>query len=209
MFTSERLKWRKQAADTCPDLPSLKPRLATATASRLVDIYAEHMSETERVFPTKSAFRLWQLGSDLANSILYDFTNRDQLIYRVVGEEIKARFGFNPDGRSYLEFVAPERRASALEAFQHCADTPCAMHVRIRQHFESGRRALCEVVGVPLADNPGEATARYLLFVDKLVEDEDVRVGERGVMLYAQIVSRCFVDIGFGVPGDFKDLVPR
>ncbi len=209
MFTSDRLKWRRQAADSCPSLTTLRPSLETDTTLRLLDIYDQHLTEAQGGIPTKGRFQSWQLGGALANSILYDFVERDDLIYRIVGEEIKARFGFNPDGRSYLEFVPPERKASALEAFRLCADTPCAMYVQIEQQFEGGLSVLCEVLGVPLAEQESDSDARYLLFVNDLVGGKSIRNMKRGVMHTAQIVSRCFVDVGFGVPGDFHDLVPR
>ncbi len=209
MFTSDRLRWRKQAAVSAPSLSALRPSLTTDAVLRLLDIYDQHLSEADGGVPSKSRFRSWQLGGTLANSILYDFVERDDLIYRIVGEEIKARFGLNLDGHSYLDFVPPERRASALEAFRLCADTPCAMHVQIEQRFDGGLTALCEVLGVPLTEHESDRQARYLLFVDELMGDTSLRGRKRGVMQSAHIVSRCFVDVGFGVPQDFHDLVHR
>ena len=209
MFTRERLRWRKQAAGAHPSLFSLVGSLETEAARNLVQIYKQHLDEALEGLPTKSDFKSWMLKGELEHCILYDFEDREKLVFRVVGEEIKARFGNNLAGRSYFEFVAPERRASALQAFRHCADTPCAMHVKMRQAFENGRRALCEVVGVPLAEDAGEKQARYLLFINKLVDEGDIRYPDRGMLQHTEILSRRFADIGFGCPDGFHDLVRR
>lgn len=149
------------------------------------------------------------LKGDLANVILYDLVDREDLVYRLVGEDIKKRFGYNPDGHSYLEFVQPERRQSALRAFCHCADTPCAMHVLVRQGFLKNGYADCEVLGVPLADKEGDREGRFLLFVNRILESHNAPARDLRDLQVADIHSRRFVDIGFGCPSGFYDLVPR
>ena len=149
------------------------------------------------------------LKGDLANVILYDLVDREDLVYRLVGEAIKKRFGYNPDGRSYLEFVQPERRQSALRAFCLCADTPCAMHVLVRQGFLKDGYADCEVLGVPLADKEGDREGRFLLFVNRILESHNAPARDLRDLQVADIHSRRFVDIGFGCPSGFYDLVPR
>lgn len=209
LFISEKIRWRRRPAETCDDLSALGALLISDTARRLADIYSARLDEANGAVPTKESFPSWMLKGDLANVILYDLVDREDLVFRVVGEAIKARFGFNPDGRSYLEFVPPERQKSALQAFRLCADTPCAMHVLVRQGFANGGHADCEVLGVPLAENEGDRDGRFLLFVNKVIESANAPAQDLRDLQVAEILSRRFVDIGFGCPAGFHDLVPR
>ena len=183
--------------------------LLSDTAQRLAEVYEAHLADSNGTVPTKESFPSWMLKGDLANVILYDLVDRQDLVFRVVGEAIKKRFGFNPDGRSYLEFVAPERRESALRAFRLCADTPCAMHVLVKQGFANGGHANCEVLGVPLAEKEDDRDGRFLLFVNRIIESSDAPAQDLRDLKVAEILSRRFVDIGFGCPAGFHDLVPR
>jgi len=62
-----------------------------------------------------SALPMRMMAPLMANIILFEVENRDQITYRLAGEEVKDRLGFNPTGKNFLDLIKPDiREASAV-----------------------------------------------------------------------------------------------
>lgn len=200
-------EWRREEATGLDSLEALEAYVATGAAKRVVGVYRRLLTQNAGGLPRKAGFDPTELGRDLANTILYDVTDPAHVVFRIVGETMKAHFRTNPVGRCYLEFVPEERRPHALAAFRACAKTPCAMLSRTRQVFASGVWRYCEAVGLPLvAETMGEP-ATHLLFVDTPLAQGAASDYDTASFRFAHLLERRFVDLGFGTPDGFVDLV--
>lgn len=201
-------EYHSQVAGSLNGLSDLFQELQSKPLEVLARIYEEMLEETGGALPKKAAFDITRLGSVLAHAVLYDLTDPDRVIFRIIGEEMKNHFKVNPVGRSYLEFVPETRRQRALKAFRLCVETPCAMLSRSRQYFGDGLGANCEALGVPLmGENGGPAT--HMLFVDYPVDDGSHGYFNRTEFRYAHMRQRFFIDLGHGVPENFVDLIVK
>lgn len=193
-------------AGTIAGLDAVHPGLRTDAARAWLGAYARQIDELGGRLPGKREFKPWLLRGALASTLLFDVTDTGDPVFSIVGDTVVHRFGRNPVGRPYREFVRPERLRTALKAFQHCAERPCGMVVLVRQCFESGLYMRCEAFGLPLMNDAG-TRASHLVFTDAVVDAEKTVAGDRGEMIYANVIERSFIDLGFGCPEGFDDLV--
>lgn len=193
-------------AGTIDSLDAVPPILRTDAGRLWLSAYARQIDELGGRPPRKSEFKPWLLRGALASTLLFDVTDSGNPIFSIVGDTVVHRFGRNPVGRPYREFVRPERLRSALKSFQHCAEYPCGMLVLVRQCFESGLYMRCEAFGLPLLNDAG-TRASHLVFTDAVVDAEKTLGANRGEMIYANVIARSFIDLGFGCPDDFEDVV--
>ena len=199
-------EYQSQVAGSLSGLSALFQELHSKPLEVLAKIYTEMLDESGGQLPRKADFDITRLGSVLAHTVLYDLTDPDRVVFRIIGEEMKNHFKVNPVGRSYLEFVPEARRQHALKAFRLCVETPCAMLSRSRQFFGDGLGANCEALGVPLMGENG-SPATHMLFVDYPVDDGSHGYFKRTEFRFAHMRERIFIDLGHGVPADFVDLV--
>jgi hypothetical protein len=169
--------------------------------------YGKLIAEAGGKLPEKSKIDPMVLGANLANAVLYDVSDPERVIFKIVGENMKDHFKINPVGRCYLDFVPEFRRPHALSAFRFCAELPCAMLSRTRQVFESGLTRYCEAVGFPLMGSSEDGYATHLLFVDSPVHFQLSDQFDKSPFRFAHMLERHFVDLGHGVPDNFIDLV--
>ena len=121
---------------------------------------------------------------------------------------MKERFGFNPTGQDYYQFVPEIRRRYARWAMNMAVATPCGFRAELEQVYSSGDVAIIEVAAVPLlSDEPG--VDGFILFADcaltRWQRYRDTVVTLKG----ANVLRRDLIDLGFGVDADFRYLVPN
>jgi len=221
-----------RSAGCLSSLAELKSIARSEATHRLVDVYSALMAELDPSLPQPSLpqpglpqpglpqpglrqpslpqkvdFNPMALRNFTTNAVLYDVSDPNHIVFRLVGETIKSHFGINPVGRCYLEFVPGKRRAHAHTAFRHCADQPCAMLSRTLRVFESGSGRYCESLGVPLFGPDPSRPATHLLFVNNPISSENYYCPDETPFNFAHMLERYFVDLGHGVPGHFDDLV--
>lgn len=218
MSNFSHLDWQNRPANQLKSLEELHGTVISDVVRNSVLAYQELIAAAGGRVPQKSEIDPMVLRATLANVVLYDVSDRDRVIFRIVGENMKNHFKINPVGKDYLDFVPEFRRTHALSAFRFCAELPCAMLSRTRQVFESGAARFCEAVGFPLMGNSENGHATHLLFVDSPVELEPANKfpgnnlagnnSDDSPFQFAHMLERHFVDIGHGVPDHFVDLVP-
>ncbi len=201
-------KWIEKPALRVNSLEAVAPLLKAPGTQALVKAYQDHLDHTAQTIPVKRDFNPLTLGRWVSFCAFLDVRDPEAVVYRLVGETLKERFGFDPTGRSYLEFVPDFRKPIALRAFEECASWPCAMAVMTEQTFESGRQALCEAVGVPVYENATDPRASYLLFIDQPFDMDRYWAMRASKMRYSSLLDRYFIDLGFGTPSDFIDMIP-
>lgn len=201
------MNWTIRPALSIPSLVAARPRFRSDIVRGLEELFSAMIDEAGGTIPPRAALDPARMPSLLPHAILYQFDESGDLIFRVVGENLVARFGFNPKDRPYTIFVHPDRRETAMQAFRVCAEHRCAMHLDIVQRFRTGRTVDCDVLGVPLAAEAGAAHVSHLLFVDCVVGSTTRYVPPDDGMTFLQVRERAFIDLGFGTPPGFEDRI--
>ena len=171
----------------------------------LVKAYQDHLDHTAQTIPVKRDFNPLTLGRWVSFCAFLDVRDPEAVVYRLVGETLKERFGFDPTGRSYLEFVPDFRKPIALRAFEECASWPCAMAVMTEQTFGPAARHSARLSGCP---SIVPTRASYLLFIDQPFDMDRYWAMRASKMRYSNLLDRYFIDLGFGTPSDFIDMIP-
>jgi hypothetical protein len=175
--------------------------LATCTAERC-RVFARYWLSLPRLdgLPPRSAFDPLAIPKLLPHIVLHDLRQPGRSIMRLVGTRMVDRFGFDPTGRDYTDFVAPERRGAALSALTAMAWHPCGMRVLLRGEYAGGHAMEAESIGFPLSDDSGDG--RFLVFVDDLTGRPRVWDRRAHPLRTLHVRERIFLDIGAGVPGE-------
>lgn len=203
------MTWVVQKPRSIVSLDDAPALFKTAAPHLLATGYAELMRDTGGEIPRKTGLDISKFASALSDMALFAVTMPDQCVYRVVGEDWKNRIGINPTGKNYFDFVAQERRESAVQSLRDVVALPSAFRVVIEQRYSGGRTANLEVLAVPLrSDEPG--VDGFTVFAAQLVSPLNFRSSDDRMVLGANIIERDLIDIGFGVNGAFVDIVrPR
>jgi hypothetical protein len=159
------------------------------------------------VLPNRSDFDPADIPRILPHVVFHDLRSPGRSILRVVGTRVVERFGLDPTGRDYTDFVAADRRARAYEELWKVARHPCGMHVTMRAVFEGGRSTTAGALGLPLQAD-ADPEGRFLVFVDELLPDEGARPEwwdtRAHPLLRFEVLARSYVNIGAGIPGSAR-----
>ncbi len=130
--------------------------------------------------------------------LLHDLGIEGRSTLRLIGTAIAERYGFDPTGRDYLEFVSPGRRETAYHELIKTATHPCGMRVVVECLYESGKTTVGESVGFPFTGREGQP---MMMFCDQLIEEPgyDMNQSEEPLDIHT-IRERDYIDIGFGSP---------
>jgi len=172
---------------------------------RLVRAYLTWRAAAKGAVPRKNGLDLSRLGPVMEHMVLTAVSKPDKCVYRLAGEEMKARIGVNPVGRNYYDFVPPERLEYARRAMHMAIDTPCGFRAELDQRYSDGRSRRIECVGLPLVSDEA-AVDGFILFSDCEIGRAQPLRGE-GMLLGAQLARRELIDIGFGVDKRFEDVI--
>ncbi len=200
------MAWNEKPATAIVALADLPPLLKTESARILAAGYAQLLAASGGAIPSKASLDLAPIARMLADAALVAIETPDRCIYRLVGENLKNRIGFDPTGLNYYDLVPEIRRRYAARAMNMVSGRPMGFRADITQVYSSGEALTIESLGMPLASNePG--IQGFILFADEAQTRWDRRVEEGTRLLGANVVRRDLVDIGFGVDADFRDLV--
>lgn len=150
------------------------------------------------VLPLKSSLDPTAIPKLLHRVVLHDLRQPGRSILRLVGTGMVRQYGFDPTGHDYIEYVAADRRESALAELIKVARHPCGMRVVIEHVHESGKNITAEATGFPFEADGGDG--RYLLFVDDAVALPTFHDPRRTPLEILRVLEREYIDIGAGVP---------
>jgi len=178
---------------------SHKTAFRSPRCQALSDYWWNLRAETPDDVPTRAMIDPGQIKPLLPYLVIHDLATPGKSVLRLVGTAIAARFGVDPTGRNYLDFVSSERQAEAYHHLYSTATHPCGMRVINHARYQSGKWTIAESVGFPLRHH--NTGGPLMLFLDDLVEEEnyDLEQRRRPVELF-HIPERDYLDVGFGVP---------
>lgn len=200
------MAWTEKPPTATVALADLAPLLRTDSAKILAAGYKQLLVATGGAIPSKASLDLAPIARMLADAALVAIETPDRCIYRLVGENLKNRIGFDPTGLNYYDLVPAIRRLYAMRAMNMVIAKPMGFRADIAQIYSSGEALTIESLGMPLASNE-QGVAGFILFADEAQSRWDRRLAEGTRLLGANVVRRDLVDIGFGVDPDFRDLV--
>ena len=200
-----KTKWKEVLAGRIENIDQALNKLKMPATQHLASIYAKLLVEAGGI-PSKALFRPEDMNKYLAQITLYEVPKVGSPIYKLVGQQAREAFASNPLGRKYTDLVPKERAESASASFRRCCFTPCAMLVYVDHVRRSGKADRHEVIGVPFhSDNEDHG---FLLFMDAVTETKLISPGTIDDTFTHIVLSRNFIDLGYGTPEDHFDLIP-
>jgi len=158
----------------------------------------------DALVPDRQAFDPAAQRRILDHFVILEIVAADRILFRLAGTAEVERYGREVTGMNYLDFVDPERRPRAAEAFLHMADRPCGMLAVIHSTTRSGQKVVNEAIGFPMRDREGRTSLLY--FQSNTVTQPGFRDPRQDRLdRHVRVSQRRFIDIGAGVPDDFSD----
>lgn len=199
------MTWQPRPPFHAGKLAEAMGRFRTDACRTLASGYAGLLDANQGHVPTKNDLDIGRFVRAMPHMALCAVTKPDRCIYRVAGEALKTRLGFNPTGQNYYDFVPAERRSIAARAMHMVIDTPCAFRAEIRQDYSNGLSLTVEAVGFPLlADEPN--VDGFILFADQAIESTVELARAEHRLLGANVVQRDLIDLGAGIDTGFVDM---
>jgi hypothetical protein len=182
-------------------LATVAERLKSPVSRHFLDYYAG--LQEGGVLPGRAAIDPIALKPCLPYMVIMDCQVPAAPRYRLAGEAYIQLLGANPVGRPYLDFVPPERHATASEAYVACMQHRCGMLTELVTVTRVGREVLCEALNLPVCDQDGGAAARYLYVTLVPFGDRHWDLDQTRFSRYSEVRFRGFIDVGSGTPDRF------
>ncbi len=200
------MPWITCKPDATGPLATILPRIKTSAVRAMAEGYAANLEAAGGDIPSFRTLELGPLAKALEHSLLCAIVKPDRCIYRIVGETLRRRLGFNPVGQNYFDYVPEERLEHARRAIFMVVDQPCGFRAEVEQTYSDGRRILIEAVGFPvLSTRAGEDGLG--LFCEQTMDRVEIMEKDRPTYLGSNVVRRDLIDLGYGVDKDFEDLI--
>ncbi len=135
----------------------------------------------------------------LPNVTLMEREDNETITYRIAGEAIVARLGFNPTGRNFLDLIAPTVRNETALTNKAGVETPCGHYSVYENEYESGRRMMSESLMLPMSKSSGSEVNLIFGYHIHHQGTDNYGLGARTLLGVNWVVAD-FVDIGFGLP---------
>lgn len=200
------MTWREQKPASVGPLDAILPRLRTPATRTYREGYLALRAKAGGALPSRSGFDLAPFVAAVPHFALLAVTLSGACVYRLAGETLQQRLGFDPKGHDYYDFVPEPRQDYARRAIEMVIRRPCGFFALIEQTYEDGATRTIETLGLPLADKePG--VDGFILFADCALPEPATYHAPGNRWLGANVVRRDLLDLGFGVDPDFVDLV--
>lgn len=200
------MTWRPKTPHHAGPLSAAITRYRTEACRRLAEGFGTMLSGAEGSVPHKGDLDVTRFAQAVPHLALCAVTMPDKCVYRIAGEKLKERIGFNPTGHNYYDFVPEERRAYAAQAMHMVINTPCAFRAEIRQSYSTGLAIVIEASGFPLISDE-HGVDGFIIFADQAIDstfDLDLRTHR---LVGANVEQRDLIDLGHGIDETFVDMV--
>ncbi len=164
---------------------------------QLIACYNAARSEDDVALQSALPMRLF--APLMANITLMERVSHDLMIYRIAGENIIARLGYNPTGNNFFELLPTSRREATKQMYQHILQHPCGHYTVYENEYRSGRRMMSESLMLPIRKDEN-SKATFVLGYHAHHQGTDVFRPEGKTTLAVAIKTSELVDIGSSVP---------
>lgn len=113
---------------------------------------------------SQNALPMRQLAKLMPHVTLLEWEAADQITYRIAGDAIIDRLGFNPAGANFLDLLHPDQRADSIEGHQVLLAHQCGCYLLYESKFESGARATVETITLPMRKTDSDDPKLFISF---------------------------------------------
>jgi hypothetical protein len=140
-----------------------------------------------------------KLAPLMPNVVMMEAENTEEIFYRIVGENIIARLGFNPTGLNMLDYLSEGFSRQLPGLYQTMIQHPCGYYALYENQYDTGQKSMTETFVLPLRkqDN-GEP--RFTLALHSAHEATGFVPSSGETTLAANLAAGALVDIGAGIP---------
>ena len=135
----------------------------------------------------------------MANITLMERMSHDRVVYRIAGENIIARLGYNPTGNNFFDLLPELRREATIQMCQRILEYPCGYYSTYENEYTSGRRMISESLMLPIRKEEDSETTFVLGYHAHHQGTGIFRPGPKTTLAVTVLESEV-VDIGFGIP---------
>lgn len=135
----------------------------------------------------------------MANIVLMEAVTPTEIFYRIVGQNVIDRMGFNPSGLNLMDLMAPAFAAHLPKLYQIIMNHPCGYYAVYENEYGSGRTMITETLVLPMrktATDPANMTLALHCHVG--VTGTSQSHGE--TTLATRLERGALIDIGLGIP---------
>lgn len=187
------------ARDPVPSLERVIACFGTEPARVLAEGYAAlSRGARDGAIPRKNGLDIAAFAPVLSHIVLCAVILGGPCVYRLAGDEMQRRIGFNPVGRDYYDFVPPARREAARAAMETAITVPCGFRAVVEQTYSRGLTRRIEALGLPLSSDE-RGVDGFLIFADSVLSGPDPLTYSDQTWLGANLVHRDWIDLGFGI----------
>jgi len=164
---------------------------------QFLDCYSA--ARTDAAAASKEALPLRLFAPLMPNIILIECLDSDHMIYKIAGENIIARMGFNPKGLNLLDVLPVSARDISKSIQEMLFRYPCGFYFVYENSYASGNRSVTETILLPLSKRLG---TQPNLFLTYNIHHAPTGVTESGgkMKLVNRFETGAFIDIGSGAP---------
>lgn len=155
---------------------------------------------------SQEALPMRQLAKIMTHVTLLEWVAPDQITYRIAGDAIIERLGFNPTGTNFLDLLHADQRTTSIEGHQTMMAHPCGCYLLYENEFENGSRAVLETITLPMRKT-ADAEAKFFFSFHAHHSTTGVAEDITDTALVVNWRRVEHADIGCGVPAG-KALLP-
>ncbi len=147
-----------------------------------------------------------ELARVMSHVTLLEWDAPDQITYRIAGDAIVDRLGFNPTGVNFLDLLHADQRASSIDGHRLMMTHPCGCYLVYENEFENGSRAILETITLPMRKTPDAAPNLFFSYHSHR-STTGFAAANAGTALVVNWRRMEHADIGCGEPAE-KPLLP-
>jgi len=158
-------------------------------------------AQTDGAPARQDALPMRQLAKIMPHVTLLEWVAPDQITYRIAGDAIVERLGFNPTGTNFLDLLHAGQRSGSVEGHKTMMSHPCGCYLVYESEFENGSRAVLETVTLPMRKTDN-AEAKLFFSFHSHHSTTNVVAGTTDTALVVNWRRIEHADIGCGVPAE-------
>eukprot|EP00435_Cladocopium_sp_Y103_P076641 s1_g380.t1 len=162
-------------------------------------------AQTGRLPANRDALPMRQLARIMPYVTLLEWETPDQIPYRIAGDAIVDRLGFNPTGHNFLDLLHEDQRESSIEGHQTMMAHPCGCYLVYESEFENGSRVVLETITLPMCKTAGAEPKLFFSYHSHRSTTSFAEINS-GTALVVNWRRMEHADIGCGEPAEKPEL---
>lgn len=150
------------------------------------------------LIPFRRDFDPVDQGPVLSTYVSHELVSREMIRIHLAGTDVGNRYGREPTGTNYLDYIADWRKADAARSIFYTCEHPCGLLLLHNSLGQDGSGISIESFGLPMRDDDGRA--RWVYYQANEIDPPDYLAPERGEIVEIEARSELYIDLGAGIP---------